>query len=138
MAEFVCERESQLPEAAAFILEQAGTAKVMLFDGEMGSGKTTLIKAICAKLGSTSHFSSPTYALVNEYNSPSGKLYHFDLYRLKSMEELYDLGIEQYLDSGSFCFVEWPEFIKPVLEEEHLRVNIQVRTDGSRQITTGT
>lgn len=136
MADFVCENESQLPEAAAFILKQAGAAKVILFEGDMGSGKTTMIKAICLKLGSKSHFSSPSYALVNEYDSASGKLYHFDLYRLKSKEELYDLGVEQYLDSGCYCFVEWPDYIRPVLEQDYLLVKLQVRADGARQIST--
>jgi len=86
--------------------------KVVLFFGEMGAGKTTLIKAICRALGVQDEVSSPTFALVNEYESGNGEaIYHFDLYRLKAEEEALDFGVDEYLDSGSFCLVEWPEKI---------------------------
>jgi tRNA threonylcarbamoyladenosine biosynthesis protein TsaE len=101
--------ESALPEVAEKILAFAGPARIFLFEGPMGAGKTTLIKAICRKLGSVDNLSSPTYAIVNEYSSPAGKLYHFDLYRIKSDSELYDIGFEEYLTGSNYCFIEWPE-----------------------------
>lgn len=127
MAEFFCSTEAHLPEAVDFILKEAGETKIFLFEGPMGSGKTSLIKAICAKLGSRSHFSSPTFAIVNEYDSPSGKLFHFDLYRVQNKSELLDLGIEHYLDSGRYCFVEWPELVKDLLEDNYLEVKLRLQ-----------
>lgn len=136
MAEFLCNSEKQLPEAAEFILREAGDARILLFEGLMGSGKTSLIKALCGLLGSKDHFSSPSFSLVNEYQSSKGKLFHFDLYRLNRTEELYDIGVELYLDSGQYCFVEWPELIKPLLEQDYLIVHIVTGENASRKITT--
>lgn len=99
---------STLPSACKKLIEFAGDIKVFAFNGEMGSGKTTFIKELSKILGSKDDLSSPTYSIVNEYNSLEGKIYHFDLYRLKNTEELLDLGFEEYLDSGNYCFIEWP------------------------------
>src|SRR5688572_27767827 len=121
---FTCCSLEELPGVAENLLRYAENRKVFLFYAQMGVGKTTIIKEICKTLGSTDNFSSPTFSIVNEYSSPAGKLYHFDLYRLKSPEELYDLGIEEYLDSGAYCFIEWPELIEKVLKEAHLRINV--------------
>lgn len=137
MAEFYCETEKQLPEAAEFVLREAKGVKVLLFDGTMGSGKTSLIKALCSKLGSQNHFSSPSFALVNEYKGASGKIYHFDLYRLNNTEELYDIGIEDYLDSGQYCLVEWPDLLKPLLEQDFLYVHIELLKNKARKISIG-
>ena len=101
--------------------------KIMLFNGPMGAGKTTLIKQICMQLGSNDSFSSPTYQLVNEYKFLNGKIYHFDLYRLKSLEELLDIGFEDYLQPNNFCFIEWPEFAQQFLQSNFLKVDITVQ-----------
>jgi tRNA threonylcarbamoyladenosine biosynthesis protein TsaE len=119
-----CTELSQLPEVAEKLLAFAGDCKVFLVHAQMGAGKTTFIKQLCKQLGSADAFSSPSFSIVNEYHSPKGKIYHFDLYRIKTSAELYDLGIEEYLDSGAFCFVEWPALMKDLLKAPHIRVNI--------------
>jgi len=107
------------------LLEFAGNEKVFLFDAPMGAGKTTFIKAICKYLGVIDTMSSPTYSIVNEYNTNnSDKIYHFDLYRVKSPIELYDLGFEEYVSSGSYLFIEWPEMAVPFLDS-YLRIIIK-------------
>lgn len=93
--------------------------KIFLLEGEMGVGKTTLTKAIAKQLGVKEVTSSPTFSLVNEYQSDDGLLYHFDLFRLEDLSEAYDIGIEEYLDSDNFCFIEWPEKIMSILPEYH-------------------
>jgi len=125
--DLICPSPEELPEIAEKLLRFAGDYKVFLFYAQMGAGKTTLIKHLCKQLGSNDNFSSPTFSIVNEYNSPIGKLYHFDLYRIKHLEELYDLGIEEYLDSGAYCFVEWPELLEQVLKEAFLKVSITTK-----------
>lgn len=93
--------------------------KIFLLEGEMGVGKTTLTKAIAKQLGVKEVTSSPTFSLVNEYQSDDSLLYHFDLFRLEDLSEAYDIGIEEYLDSDNFCFIEWPEKIMSILPEYH-------------------
>lgn len=102
-------------QAAKQLIEFAGKERVFLFTAPMGSGKTTFIKALCRYLGVTDAMSSPTYSIVNEYGMDNGKVFHFDLYRLKSSEELFELGFEEYLDSGNYVFIEWPELAMPFL-----------------------
>ena len=101
--------------------------KIMLFNAPMGSGKTTLIKEVCIQLGSTDNFSSPTYQLVNEYIYPKGKIYHFDLYRLKSINELLDIGFEDYISSNNYCFIEWPSLAEEFLKSDFLKIDITVQ-----------
>lgn len=109
------------------LLDFTGTERVFLFDAPMGAGKTTFIKAICHFLGVSDTMSSPTYSIVNEYNTSSGsKLFHFDLYRLKSPHELLDLGFEEYVSSGDYLFIEWPEMAMPFLDSY---VRIIINTD---------
>lgn len=103
--------------------------KIMLFSGEMGAGKTTLIKAFCAYIGVSDEVSSPTFSLVNEYDSAVGAVYHFDLYRIRSEEELYDIGYEDYFFSGYLCLIEWPEMASDLIPTEHVMVNIRVEND---------
>lgn len=117
----------ELPEAAKLLLDFAGPSRIFLFNAPMGAGKTTLIKALCLTLGSQDDFSSPTYSIINEYSGPGGKIFHFDLYRLKNAEELLDLGIEEYLSSGNYCFVEWPSLMEGFPEETF--VDITIRAD---------
>ena len=115
-------------KAAAELLKNFPDKKIWLFYGEMGSGKTTLIKAICQKLGVKDPTSSPTFSIINEYRSPGGEpIYHFDFYRLKNEQEALDIGCEEYFYSGNLCLVEWPERIKNLLPEGALRVEIKVQ-----------
>lgn len=114
-------------DAVAFqLLEFAGTTKIFLFSAQMGAGKTATIKSLCKALQSNSDFSSPTYSIVNEYQYPGGKIFHFDLYRLNSLTEALDIGIEEYLDSDQYCFVEWPDLLKDLPLSAHLRIEISI------------
>jgi tRNA threonylcarbamoyladenosine biosynthesis protein TsaE len=107
-------------------------ARIFLFDAPMGAGKTTLIKEMCSLLGSEDNFSSPTFSIVNEYAYGEGKIYHLDLYRVKNVEELFDIGIEEYLDSGNYCFIEWPALAENLVESEYVKVDIEVNIDHRR------
>lgn len=115
---------SKLPEACEKLIEFAGDIKVFTFDAEMGAGKTTLIKELCKSLGSKDNFSSPTYSIVNEYQFPKGKIYHFDFYRVVDAEELFDLGLEEYIESGNYCFIEWPDLAETFLPISYLSIII--------------
>lgn len=98
--------------------------KIILFEGELGAGKTTLIKEIIHQMGSIDEVSSPTFSIVNEYDLLEGKVYHFDFYRIKSEEEAFDFGVEEYLDSGNYCFIEWPEKIEGLIQQPHHIIRI--------------
>jgi tRNA threonylcarbamoyladenosine biosynthesis protein TsaE len=120
--------------AARFILD-AKPSKVLLFYGEMGAGKTTLIKEIARALGVKGATGSPTFSLVNEYNiNEHEKLFHFDMYRLKTESEAYDMGMDEYLYSGHWCLVEWPENVPNLLPEEHTAIRLSVLPDGNRRL----
>lgn len=107
--------------------------KVILFNGEMGAGKTTFIKSICKYLGVENPTSSPTFSLVNEYEIPNNQLvYHFDVYRLKNQNEALDMGIDEYLYSGNWCFIEWAEKIEDLIPENHSTITISVLSNGKR------
>jgi tRNA threonylcarbamoyladenosine biosynthesis protein TsaE len=126
---------SELPSAAKQIIASLGSQKVVAFYGEMGSGKTTLIKAICEELGVSGNVSSPTFSIVNEYRSAKGeKIYHFDFYRLNSVGEAYDLGYEEYFYSKAYCFIEWPEKIAELMPLEYEKVTIV--KDGEKRVIT--
>ncbi len=123
--------------AAQQFVDNMGNNRVFAFYGKMGAGKTTFIKAICECLGVDDVITSPTFAIVNEYSSAeSGQvIYHFDFYRIKKLEEVYDMGYEEYFDSGNPCFIEWPELIESLLPEDAVKVNIEEQEDGSRVVT---
>lgn len=126
----------ELQLAAQQFIELIGDHKVFAFYGEMGAGKTTFIKAICQHLGVTENITSPTFALVNEYLSDKAdSIFHFDCYRLKNIQEAYDIGAEEYFYSGNLCFVEWPEKIEDLLPTNRVDVNINVYDNGKREIT---
>ncbi len=125
-----------LPIVAAKILQDTPSEYILAFYGKMGAGKTTLIKAFCLVLGSNDVVHSPTFSLVNEYEDRQGKsLYHFDFYRIKNIEEVYDIGFEEYVYSGNYCFLEWPERILELLPGTYVYISIEVIEDEVRKIT---
>lgn len=128
--------KKQLPLAARKLLEIAGDQRIFAFYGSMGSGKTTIIKAVCAELGATDIVSSPTFTLVNEYKTASGEsLYHIDFYRIKKQEEVFDIGIEEYLTGANYCFMEWPELVTGILPPEIIRIKISVGSNEERTLS---
>lgn len=126
-----------LEEAAKAFVAAMGERSVFAFYGKMGAGKTTFIKALCKALGIEDIVNSPTFALVNEYRSDTtGELvYHFDFYRINKIEEVYDMGYEDYFYSGAVCLIEWPELVEDLLSEDAVRVEIVENADGSRTLT---
>jgi len=132
--EIIVKDLSRLPAAAEQLLAEAGENRIFLFYAEMGAGKTTLIKTICKQLGVQENVSSPTFSIVNEYESPSGPIYHFDFYRLKHEQEAYDLGYEEYFYSGNYCFVEWPEKIENLLPEDAISITMNGNASEERRI----
>lgn len=135
---FACVTIDVLPHVAQDIAAAIKDTKIVLFYGEMGSGKTTLIKEICKQLGVTDSMSSPTYGLVNEYHTKNNTpIYHLDLYRIKNIEECLNMGMEEYLYSGNYCFIEWPEIALPLissLSENYCSLYIKTETDNTRSI----
>lgn len=127
---------ADINEAAKTFVENMGDGKVFAFYGKMGAGKTTFVKAVCECLGVEDVITSPTFAIVNEYTSATigDAIYHFDFYRIKKLEEVYDMGYEDYFYSGSLCFLEWPELIEDLLPEDATKVTIEETEDGSRVV----
>ncbi|MDE6508756.1 MAG: tRNA (adenosine(37)-N6)-threonylcarbamoyltransferase complex ATPase subunit type 1 TsaE [Muribaculaceae bacterium] len=128
---------AELQEAARAIINSLGERTVVAFHGEMGAGKTTLINEMCRLLGvETDPTASPTFAIVNEYRSDTTAelIYHFDLYRVETLDEALDMGVEDYLDCGALCLIEWPDGIDPVLPDDTADVTITVNADGSRTV----
>lgn len=128
---------AELQEAARAIINSLGERTVVAFHGEMGAGKTTLINEMCRLLGvETDPTASPTFAIVNEYRSDTTAelIYHFDLYRVETLDEALDMGVEDYLDCGALCLIEWPDVIDPVLPDDTADVTIEVNADGSRTV----
>ena len=123
-------------EAAREFVKNMGKGNVSAFYGKMGAGKTTFIKAVCEELGVDDVITSPTFAIVNEYRSETnGELiYHFDFYRIKKLEEVYDMGYEDYFYSGALCFLEWPELIEELLPDNAVKVTITQNEDDSRTV----
>ncbi len=122
--------------AARQFIENIGSSRVFAFYGKMGAGKTTFVKALCEELGCDDVITSPTFAIVNEYTDGKQQpVYHFDFYRIKKLEEVYDMGYEEYFYSGALCLIEWPELIEDVLPDDTVRVTIEEQADGSRLLT---
>ena len=124
-------------DAARQFVDVIGDHRVFAFYGSMGAGKTTFIKAICEQLGVEDVITSPTFAIVNEYETNDRPIFHFDFYRIKRLEEVYDMGYEDYFYSGSLCFIEWPELIEDLLPDDAVRVTINEQPDGSRTVSMG-
>ncbi|MBQ3204005.1 MAG: tRNA (adenosine(37)-N6)-threonylcarbamoyltransferase complex ATPase subunit type 1 TsaE [Alistipes sp.] len=123
---------SELSDVAREIIESLQGRTVVLFRGEMGAGKTTLISRIVEELGAEDNVTSPTFAIVNQYEGTECRIYHFDFYRIERLEEAYDFGYEEYFYSGDLCLVEWPEKIEPLLPEDAMQVMIRVVDEDSR------
>lgn len=124
---------STIDDAARQFVEAIGDRTVFAFFGGMGAGKTTFIKAVCQQMGVTEDMvSSPTFAIVNEYEGSRGSIYHFDFYRIRQVSEAVNMGFDDYLYSGNLCFIEWPELVEPLLPEDTVRVTIEEQPDGSR------
>jgi tRNA threonylcarbamoyladenosine biosynthesis protein TsaE len=131
MPEVILNSLSELPAVANQIIQAFGDRNVIAFQGQMGAGKTTFIKAVCVALGVKDTISSPTFSIVNEYLSASGrKIYHFDFYRIKDINEAYDMGYEEYLYSDALCLIEWPEKIESILPLNvfYVSINSKVNT----------
>ena len=126
---------SDIDTIAKKFVENMGNRKVFAFYGEMGAGKTTFIKAICGALGVTETITSPTFAIVNEYEKEEGEpIFHFDFYRIKDIDEAYDFGYEDYFYSGNICFIEWPQLVEPLLPENVVKVQIVIEDNEQRII----
>ncbi len=133
--QLIVDSEKDLNKVAKEIIKYSGDQNIWVFYGEMGSGKTTLIKAIASRLGIEDNVHSPTFSIVNEYiNLRDEVFYHFDFYRIKNEIEAMDIGIDEYFDSGNLCFIEWPQKIPSLLPEKYLKVDIKITSDIGREI----
>jgi tRNA threonylcarbamoyladenosine biosynthesis protein TsaE len=137
MSEIIIHSLEDIKRAASEFVALIGNRRIFAFYGNMGAGKTTFIKAICEELGVTDAVSSPTFAIVNEYASTMGSIYHFDFYRIKRSTEVLDLGFEDYAYSGNLCLMEWPELIEEFLPEETIDVHIEEIEGGKRRVLVG-
>ena len=131
--EIKIENLDNIRAAAREFIQNMGDAHVFAFYGKMGAGKTTFVKAICEELGVKDVITSPTFAIINEYEGDE-TIYHFDFYRIKKLEEVYDMGYEDYFYSGALCFIEWPKLIEEILPDDAVRVSIIEQQDGSRLV----
>ena len=125
---------NQIEEAARAVVESMQDGQLFAFYGQMGAGKTTLIKAICRQLGVQEEVNSPTFAIVNEYEGTHQTIYHFDFYRINRPEEALDFGLYDYFDSGNICLMEWPECIEPLLPDDTVKIEISVIDENTRKL----
>jgi tRNA threonylcarbamoyladenosine biosynthesis protein TsaE len=133
---FVLKDISDIDTAAKIFVEKFGDKKIFAFYGEMGAGKTTFIKAVCKSMEVTGTITSPTFSLVNEYETDNGMtIYHFDFYRIENIEEVYDFGYEDYFYSDKMCFIEWPELVETLLPEDVVEVKISADDNEQRLIS---
>ncbi len=137
MATIQIQNTETIHDAAREFIAVIDENTVFAFNGKMGAGKTTFIKAICEELGVTDVINSPTFAIINEYRSDTTAelIYHFDFYRINNIQEAYNIGVEDYFESGALCFIEWPEKIEELLPENTVFVTIEEQEDGSRTVT---
>ena len=132
--EIIVENLTGLSAAAEKMANYAASRKIWLFSGEIGAGKTTLIQQICRQHGVTEKVTSPTYSLINQYDADGKLIYHLDLYRLNSLDEAIDIGIEDLLYGDALCLIEWPDLIDPLLPEDVLKIKIEIVEDSKRKI----
>ncbi len=136
--EFFASKEEELGSVADYIIQQAQQTPIVLFRGDLGAGKTTLIKKIGEKLGVSDEMSSPSFGIVNEYSAKGNEVYHVDLYRINDTSEIYEFGLPEVLDSNRHCFVEWPEMVEEIWQEyDHLAVQITIEAGSKRRIFVG-
>ena len=129
----IAQSENDLPFIAKTLLESLGNVKVIAFEGDMGAGKTTFIGAVLRAMGIEEFDGSPTYGFVQSYESPMyGKVHHFDMYRIESAAEAFDIGFEEYVYSDDFCFIEWPSKVEELLPENTIQLTIEVNNEGDR------
>lgn len=126
---------SEIADVAHRVVQALGNRKHIAFDAPMGAGKTTFIKALCKVLGVDEEVNSPTFAIVNEYSSAHGSIYHFDFYRVRTPQEALDFGFYDYIDSGNLCLMEWPECIEPLLPDDLTHVRIETLGNDTRRLT---
>lgn len=132
---FTLRSEDELPGLAEELLDLSGDRRIFVVEGEMGAGKTTLIKAFCSILDVVDPVSSPSFSILNEYRRSSGsKVYHIDLYRVGDEEELYDMGFEEVLDGNAYCFLEWPDLVGNFLPSDPVKIDIRVNDERERRI----
>ncbi len=135
---WIVDKEAELELVAKQLLDKCNSQRVFTFSGNLGSGKTTFIKYLCKVLGVEEQVTSPTFALVNEYNGANKlKVFHFDFYRIKNIQEAYDMGYEEYFYSGNYCFIEWPELIKELVPEDAVNMSLEIK-NGKREIKLNT
>lgn len=133
---FICKNEAELDNIALNLLKLFSEKKIFCFYGNLGVGKTTLIKAFCKNIGVVDAVTSPTFSIINEYkNSKNETVYHFDFYRIKNIEEAYDIGYEEYFYSNNYCFIEWPEKINGFIPKDAVKVKLEVTENEKRIIT---
>lgn len=133
----ICRDLTELEKTALEIINHIGSKGVWLIEGQMGAGKTTLVKALCKKLGVKDTVNSPTFSIVNEYENGAGEpIYHFDFYRIKNLEEAKDIGFEEYLYSGDLCLIEWSSLVIELIDTPHWRIDIVVNDDDDSRIIT--
>ncbi|QMV69609.1 tRNA (adenosine(37)-N6)-threonylcarbamoyltransferase complex ATPase subunit type 1 TsaE [Sphingobacterium paramultivorum] len=133
--EIIVNTTADLSQAAQTLLNSFSKDRIFLLYGSMGAGKTTFVKHLCKQLNVQDSTSSPTFSIVNEYESPVGPIYHFDFYRIKDEQEAFDFGYEEYFYSGAYCFVEWPEKIPNLLPEEAKEIHISIIDATTRKIS---
>ena len=131
---YLCHTQDKLPDVARAIIDEDAACRIFLFTGHLGAGKTALIREMCRVLGYEEEVTSPTFSIVNEYALVDNILYHMDLYRLNRLEEALDIGMEDYLFSGYYCFIEWPDVILPLIQDAYCRISITVLQDQTRKI----
>lgn len=133
MPRFYIENTDSLQSVAAEFIRTYPECRIFAFTGELGSGKTTFIKALCRELGVTDLVSSPSFAIIHEYQSEQyGKLYHFDFYRMEKLEEAFDIGYEDYFYSGNYCFIEWADKAEPLIPSGAIHIHISVSENSGR------
>lgn len=133
--EIIVNSVAELSVAAQKLINSFPKDRIFLLYGPMGAGKTTFVKQLCAQLNVQENTSSPTFSIVNEYDSPAGAIYHFDFYRIKDEQEAYDFGYEEYFYSGAYCFVEWPEKIHNLLPDDAKEIHISILDQNTRAIS---
>lgn len=131
---YLCGTLEALPGVAKSVINKNTQCRIFIFNGQLGAGKTALIREMCRALGCQEDVTSPTFSIINEYSAAQGIIYHMDLYRLKDIAEALDIGMEDYILSGFYCFIEWPEVVLQLLQEEYCSITISVLPDQTRKI----